>query len=156
MHMKSIEGGAAPSSLSRENGEEGTRSVGEIKTTKIKAGGEATEPFKVVIYVCVAGNASPDDAVSACRAYAERFGWKVTQVIHDNTGLLPPQGRDGLATAMDLIQAKAAGAVLAPYRSMISPRSDEFDEVAAEIEKRGGFLCVRDDAVYDNSIPSRQ
>ncbi|MFF1679653.1 hypothetical protein ACFVYG_26925 [Streptomyces sp. NPDC058256] len=95
------------------------------------------ERFKVVIYACVAGNANPEHAISECREYAETFGWEVTQEICDNTGLLPPQGRDGLAMALDLVQAKAVGAVLTAYRSMISPRHDEFDEVAAEVEKRG-------------------
>lgn len=72
------------------------------------------------------------------------FGWDVVAVIEDTTGLLPPQGRDGLMRAIERIQVREAGAVLTAWRSMISPVQAEFDEVAAEIEKAGGFLHVKD------------
>ncbi|MGW3411813.1 recombinase family protein [Streptomyces sp. NPDC000888] len=152
MHTTFTEGGAPPPFVRRENGAEAVSSVSQPKATSM-AGSAGDERFKVVIYACVAGNAKPEHAISECREYAETFGWEVTQEICDNTGLLPPQGRDGLATALDLVQAKAVGAVLTAYRSMISPRHDEFDEVAAEVEKRGGFLCVQE-AARRNTIPT--
>ncbi|MFD4526756.1 recombinase family protein [Streptomyces sp. NPDC058470] len=148
MHTTFTEGGAPPPLPRRENGAEAVSSVSQPKATSI-AGSAGSERFKVVIYACVAGNANPQQAISECREYAEAFGWEATHEICDNTGLLPPQGRDGLATALDLVQVSAVGAVLTAYRSMISPRHDEFDEVAAEVEKRGGFLCVREAARPD-------
>jgi hypothetical protein len=56
---------------------------------------------------------------------------------------LPPKGRDGLATAIARVEGKQADAILTAYRSMISPRAEEYGEVASDIEKAGGFLVVR-------------
>jgi hypothetical protein len=100
------------------------------------------ERFRVLVYLCTAANADPAPARQECTEYADMFGWEVVDVIEDRTGLLPPQGRDGLSEALDRIRAKEAGALLTAYRSMISPRSDEYDAVSTEVEKAGGFLHV--------------
>ena len=58
-------------------------------------------------------------------------------------GLLPPQRRDGLGQAVERIKSGEAGAVLTAWRSMISSVPQEYDEIAREIEKAGGFLHVK-------------
>ncbi len=50
----------------------------------------------------------------------------------------------GLGRAVDHIKRGEAGAVLTAWRSMISSVPQEYDEVAREIEKAGGFLHVKD------------
>lgn len=104
------------------------------------------ERFRCVIYLC---GAPPTDIARPgreCREYAEAFGWEITDVVEERAGLLPPRGRDGLWRAVERVRAGAAGAVLTACRSMISSVPQEYDEVAREIEKAGGFLHVKDSA----------
>lgn len=100
--------------------------------------------FRVVMYLCATANASLAAPRRECTEYAAAIGWEVADVIEDRFGLLPPDGRDGLARALDMIEAKEAGAILTSWRSMISTVPQEYDEVARDVEKRGGFLHVMD------------
>ncbi|MFC5720321.1 recombinase family protein [Streptomyces gamaensis] len=102
--------------------------------------------FRCVIYLCGAPNTNIAGPRRECTGYAEAFGWEVTDVIEERAGLLPPQGRDGLRQAVECVKSGEAGAVLTAWRSMISPVPQEYDEVAREIEKAGGFLHVKDSA----------
>ncbi|MFB7499201.1 recombinase family protein [Streptomyces sp. NPDC056161] len=102
------------------------------------------ERFRCVIYLC--GAPSTDFAAprEECTEYAEAFGWEITDVIEERAGLLPPYGRAGLGQAVECVRSGEAGAVLTAWRSMISSVPQEYDEVAREIEKAGGFLHVKD------------
>ncbi|GAA2351402.1 hypothetical protein SVIO_037190 [Streptomyces violaceusniger] len=102
------------------------------------------ERFKVIVYVCTAANADPSSPRQECVEHAEMYGWDVVATIMDNTGLSAPQERTGLSEAIERVRAKEAGAILTAYRSMISPRQDEYDQAVAEVEAAGGFLAVRD------------
>lgn len=108
--------------------------------------GEAAkiERFRCVIYLCGAPHANIAGPREECTKYAGAFGWEITGVIEEHVGLLPPQGRDGLGQAVERIKSGEAGAVLTAWRSMISSVPQEYDEVAREIEKAGGFLHVKD------------
>jgi len=100
------------------------------------------ERFRVLIYLCTTPNTDSTALRAECEDYAATFGWTVTGVVEDRSGLLPPKGRDGLTSAIERIRAREAGAILTPYRSMISPRYDEYHAVSAVIEKAGGFLTA--------------
>jgi hypothetical protein len=125
-----------------------------------EAAGEADVPaeaarierFRCVIYLCGAPNANIGAPREECTEYAEAFGWEITGVIEDHAGLLPPEGRDGLRRAVDRVKGGEAGAVLTAWRSMISPVPREYDQVAREIEKAGGFLHVKDSARSGHGI----
>ncbi|WP_435602550.1 hypothetical protein [Streptomyces sp. bgisy130] len=104
------------------------------------------EQFRCVIYLCGAPHTNLAGPREECTEYAEAFGWEITGVIEERVGLLPPQGRDGLGQAAERIKSGEAGAVLTAWRSMISSVPQEYDEVAREIEKAGGFLHVKDSA----------
>ncbi|MFD9146192.1 hypothetical protein ACFWDF_02815 [Streptomyces diastaticus] len=95
-----------------------------------------------MIYLCAAPNTNIDKTRAYCEDYARTFGWEITGVIEDRVGLLPPAGREGLERALQAVEEQRAGAVLTAWRSMISTIAQEYDEVAREIEKRGGFLHV--------------
>ncbi|MDQ0775323.1 putative ATP-grasp target RiPP [Streptomyces aurantiacus] len=101
------------------------------------------ERFRCVIYLCGAPHANIATPREQCMHYAETFGWEITDVIEERAGLLPPQGRDGLGQAVGRVKSGVAGAVLTACRSMISSVPREYDEVAREIEKAGGFLHVK-------------
>ncbi|MFF9573437.1 recombinase family protein [Streptomyces sp. NPDC014685] len=108
-----------------------------------------TERFHCVIYLCGASRTNIAGPRQECTEYAEAFGWEITNVIEEIeecAGLLPPQERNGLGQAVECIKSGEAGAVLTAWRSMISPVPQEYDEVAREIEKAGGFLHVKDSA----------
>ncbi|WP_244502575.1 hypothetical protein [Streptomyces oceani] len=98
--------------------------------------------FRVVIYLCAAANSDLARPREECTEYAAAFGWEIADVVEDRVGLLPPEGRDGLTRAVGLIEKEEAGAVLTPWRSMISTIPQEYDEVARSVEKMGGFLHV--------------
>lgn len=100
------------------------------------------ERFRVLVYLCTAPGTDSTPLRAQCEDYAATYGWTVADVIEDRAGLLPPQGREGLARAVDGIRERRAGALLTPYRSMISPRPAEYHEVAAQLEKAGGFLVA--------------
>ncbi|WP_234345967.1 hypothetical protein [Streptomyces sp. NRRL F-5755] len=100
--------------------------------------------FRCVIYLCGAPDTDLGTARKECTEYAGDFGWEITGVIEEHVGLLPPDGRDGLGRAIERVQLGEAGAVLTAWRSMISPVPQEYDAIAREIEKAGGFLHVRD------------
>ncbi|MGW0756111.1 recombinase family protein [Streptomyces sp. NPDC002814] len=102
------------------------------------------ERFRVVIYMCGAPNANLSAAQDECHEYAEAYGWEIVAEIEDRAGLNKPEGRTGLAQAVERIKNKEAGALLTPWRSMISPLPQEFDEVARKVERAGGFLHVMD------------
>ncbi|MGA4841796.1 hypothetical protein [Streptomyces sp. G45] len=102
--------------------------------------------FRCVIYLCGAPHTDLATARKECTEYAEAFGWEITDVIEERAGLLPPHGRDGLGQALEHLKDGEAGAVLTAYRSMISSVPQEYDEIARETEKAGGFLHVRDAA----------
>ncbi len=104
------------------------------------------ERFRCVIYLCGAPHTNIAAPLKDCTDYAEAFGWEITEVIEERAGLLPPQGRNGLGQAVQHIKSGEAGAVLTAWRSMISTVAQEYDEVAREIEKAGGFLHVRNSA----------
>ena len=78
------------------------------------------------------------------RAYAEAFRWEVVAEIEDRHGLGSPEGREGLKRVIERIARREAGAVLTPWRSMISPLPEEFAEVSRKVEKWGAFLQVTD------------
>jgi hypothetical protein len=148
--MVSIESG------SKQGSTPARRTDGERKRRQALADGaagimpsEADAPkgvdrFRVVIYLCAAANTSLAAPRRECTEYAAAFGWEVADAIEDRFGLLPPEGRDGLARALDMVEAKEVGAVLTPWRSMISTVPQGYDEVARDVEKRGGFLHVMD------------
>ncbi|MFE2043255.1 recombinase family protein [Streptomyces sp. NPDC059477] len=102
------------------------------------------ERFRIVIYMCGAPNADLSRAQDEAHEYADAFGWDIAAEIEDRHGLSHPEGRPGLAQAVERIKNKEAGAVLTPWRSMISPVPEEFDEVARKLESAGGFLHVMD------------
>lgn len=104
------------------------------------------ERFRCVIYLCGAPRTNIAGPRQECTEYAEAFGWEITEVIEERAGLLPPQGRDRLWQAVEHIRSGEAGAVLTAWRSMISSVPQEYDEVAREIEKAGGFLHVKGSA----------
>jgi hypothetical protein len=104
------------------------------------------ERFRCVIYLCGAPNTDLAAPRKGCAEYAEAFGWEITDVIEERAGLLPPQGREGLGHAVERVRSGEAGAVFTAWRSMISSVPQEYDEVAREIEKAGGFLHVKDSA----------
>ncbi|GAU65534.1 hypothetical protein SSP35_01_08780 [Streptomyces sp. NBRC 110611] len=104
------------------------------------------ERFRCVIYLCGAPHANIAAPREECTDYAEMFGWEITAVIEDHAGLLPPDGREGLRQAVGRIKGGEAGVVLTAWRSMISPIPQEYDQVAHEIERAGGFLHVKDSA----------
>lgn len=99
--------------------------------------------LRVVLYLCGAPNADISAPRRECREYAEAFGWEITAVIEDHDGLNKPEGRVGLAQAIERIRNREAGALLTPWRSMISPVRQEYDEVNRKIESAGGFLEVK-------------
>ncbi|WP_320773182.1 hypothetical protein [Streptomyces sp. CRN 30] len=104
------------------------------------------ERFRCVIYLCGALRTELTGPRTECTGYAEAFGWEITDVIEERAGLLPPRGRDGLDRAVGYITSGTAGAVLTSCRSMISAVAQEYDDMAREIERAGGFLHVRDAA----------
>ncbi|MFD4631891.1 hypothetical protein ACFVYR_27880 [Streptomyces sp. NPDC058284] len=111
---------------------------------EVRAGAVGIGRFRCVIYL--SGAAGTDIVVprKECTEYAEAFGWEIADVVEERVGLLPPQGRVGLERAVECVRSGGAGAVLTAWRSMISPAVQEYDEVAREIEKAGGFLHVKD------------
>ncbi|MDX3453987.1 hypothetical protein PV396_18880 [Streptomyces sp. ME02-8801-2C] len=111
---------------------------------EVAAGAARIQRFRCVIYLCGAPNADIGAPRKECTEYAEAFGWEITSVIEDRVGLLPPDGREGLVRAIDSVKGGEAGAVLTAWRSMISPVPQEYDQIAGEIEKAGGFLHVKD------------
>ncbi|MEU8955803.1 hypothetical protein AB0C93_16020 [Streptomyces sp. NPDC048518] len=110
----------------------------------VRAEAARIERFRCVIYLSGAAGTDMTAPREECVAYAEAFGWEITEVVEERTGLLPPQGRAGLGRAVEGIERGEAGAVLTAWRSMISPVPQEYDEVAREIERAGGFLHVKD------------
>lgn len=102
------------------------------------------ERFRCVVYLCGAPHADLSTPRAECKEYAGLFAWEITEVIEEYAGLLPPQGREGLGRAVERVRSGAAGAVLTAWRSMVSPVPQEYDEVAREIERVGGFLHVQD------------
>lgn len=108
------------------------------------------ERFRCVIYLCGAPHTDLTAPHQECAEYAKVFGWEITDVIEERAGLLSPHGRDGLGRAVEHIRNGEAGAVLTAWRSMISSVPQEYDEVAREIEKAGGFLHIKD------SVPSER
>lgn len=107
----------------------------------------AAEPVKIarfrcVIYLSGAPAADLGAPREECTGYAGAFGWDIADVIEEHAGLLPPDGRDGLRRAVERVQLGEVGAVLTAWRSMISPVPQEYDAIAREIEKAGGFLHV--------------
>ncbi|MGI5196906.1 recombinase family protein [Streptomyces sp. CA-288835] len=99
--------------------------------------------LRVVLYLCGAPNADISAPRRKCREYAEAFGWEITAEIEDHDGLNEPDGRVGLAQAIERIRGGEAGALLTPWRSMISPVQREYNEVNRKIESAGGFLEVQ-------------
>ncbi|WP_043265949.1 hypothetical protein [Streptomyces sp. CT34] len=110
------------------------------------------ERFRCVIYLSSAPDTDSGEMREECTEYAEAFGWEIAAVIEERTGLLPPEGREGLRQAVDRIKDGKAGAVLTASRSMISPVAEEYDRVVGEIEKAGGFLHVTETAGNDHGI----
>ncbi|ANW19373.1 recombinase family protein [Streptomyces clavuligerus] len=104
-----------------------------------------TERFRVVVYLCGAPGADLTAPRRACTEYTDSLGWTVTEVIEDRDGLGPPDVRTGLSQALAHVREHRAGAVLTPWRSMISPLPQEYNEVARRVESSGGFLQVVDD-----------
>ncbi|MFD4996681.1 hypothetical protein [Streptomyces buecherae] len=98
----------------------------------------------MIVYLCSAPNAEISHLRTACIDAASAYGWGVSAYIEDRMGLLPPEGRTGLAQALRGIENGEAGAIVTPWRSMISPLPEEYDEIAHQIEKAGGFLYVLD------------
>ncbi|MEU1019479.1 hypothetical protein ABZ383_30815 [Streptomyces sp. NPDC005900] len=101
------------------------------------------ERFRCVSCLCGAPTTDITTSRQECAEYAGMFGWHITEVIEERVGLLPPHGRDGLERAVERVRGGDAGAVLTAWRSMISSVPQEYDEVAREIERAGGFLHVK-------------
>ncbi|UGY91245.1 recombinase family protein [Streptomyces gobiensis] len=110
------------------------------------------ERFRCVIYLCGTPHTNIAAPRRECTEYAEAFGWEITDVIEERVGLLPPQGRVGLGQAVERVKSGEAGAMLTAWRSMISSVPQEYDEIAREIEKAGGFLHVKDSAHSEQGI----
>ncbi|WP_438486143.1 hypothetical protein [Streptomyces sp. S186] len=99
--------------------------------------------FRCVIYLCATSGADITAWRTDCTEYADAFCWEITDVIEDDDAeTLPPGDRSGLKRAIEHIKSGAAGAVVTACRSMISPVTQEYDRVARDIEKAGGFLHV--------------
>ncbi|GAA2619179.1 hypothetical protein GCM10009863_36390 [Streptomyces axinellae] len=90
----------------------------------VPAQARQTARFRVVIYLC----AAPTSDVSEPR-------------------------REGLGRAVELVEQRRAVAVLTPWRSMISTIPQEYDELARDVEKAGGFLHDMDS---DRARPHRR
>jgi hypothetical protein len=112
--------------------------------TPVPAEAGRIERFRCVIYLCGAPNADIAGPRKECTDYAVAFGWEIAGEFLDGEGLLPATGREGLSQAVELIRSRQAGVLLTPWRSMISPIPQEYDQVAREVEKAGGFLHVMD------------
>ncbi|MFF3817241.1 recombinase family protein [Streptomyces bluensis] len=100
--------------------------------------------FRVLVYLCGAPNANIGEPRRECHEYADAFGWEIAGEFEDHEGLSHPGGRTGLTQAMERIKNNEADAVLTPWRSMISPVPQEYNEIARKVEKNGGFLHVID------------
>ncbi|WP_399926375.1 hypothetical protein [Streptomyces kanamyceticus] len=142
---------ASPEYEPQQSGTPTGRSDGDLRRRRALADAAAgigpeesgrIKRFRCVIYLCGAPQANIVGPRIDCVEYAEAFGWEITEVIEERAGLLPPQGRDGLGRAVRWVRRGEAGAVLTACRSMISAVPGEYDELASEIEKAGGFLHV--------------
>ncbi|MFI1416535.1 recombinase family protein [Streptomyces sp. NPDC020731] len=122
------------------------RALADAAVGDTPAGTVRIERFRCVIYLCGALHTDIESPRKECTEYANVFGWEITDVIEERAGLLPPQGRAGLRQAVERVRNGEAGAVLTAWRSMISPVPHEYDEVAREIERAGGFLHNKDAA----------
>ncbi|MFE2599716.1 hypothetical protein ACFXCZ_25005 [Streptomyces sp. NPDC059396] len=110
--------------------------------------------FRCVIYVSGASNADLAELRHECTEYADALGWEIAGEFEDREGLLPPVGRAGLTAAVERLKSVGAGAVVTPWRSIISPLPQEYDEVARVIERAGGFLhCMDSDRVRNHPRP---
>ncbi|MEU3255006.1 recombinase family protein [Streptomyces sp. NPDC006997] len=131
------------------------RSEGDLQRRRALADAAAgvVQRFRCVIYLCAAPNTNIAVPREECTEYAQAFGWEITEVIEERAGLLPPRGRAGLERALGYVSSGEAGAVLTAWRSMISSLPQEYDEVAREIEKSGGFLHVKHSARTEQRAP---
>lgn len=149
--MVSIESGKrqGPTTARRTEGDLSRRralaeaAAGVLPGEAAATGVARIQRFRCVIYLCGAPNSDIGAPRKECTEYAEAFGWEIAGVIEDRVGLLPPDDREGLRQAVDRVKGGEAGAVLTAWRSMISPVPQEYDRIAGEIEKAGGFLHVK-------------
>lgn len=98
--------------------------------------------FTALIYLYDSHGTGFEAPLQLCQRYALKFGWAVSGVITDSGEDSPPDSRAGLRQALEIIQSGGAEALLIPWRSAISPISGEFDDVAEQLEKAGGFLQI--------------
>ncbi|WP_369358376.1 recombinase family protein [Streptomyces sp. cg2] len=99
--------------------------------------------FRCVIYLYATPDADNTARRTDCTEYADAFCWEIADVIEDDDAeTLSPGDRSGLRQAIGHIKSGAAGAVVTACRSMISPVTQEYDQVARDIEQAGGFLHV--------------
>lgn len=120
------------------------RGLADASVGMLPGESSAVGRFQVIIYLCSAPNTDVSGLLEEARAYAEAFRWEVVAEIEDRHGLGHPEDREGLTRVIERIERREAGAVLTPWRSMISPIPEEFAEVSRQIEQWGAFLQVTD------------
>lgn len=144
--MANMQGAIAPrrthGNLRRRQGLADAAAGISLDATGVPAPPAKIARFRCVIYLCGARDVDLGKSRKECTEYAEAFGWEIADVIEEHSGVLPPEVRDGLRSAIERVQLGGAGAVLTAWRSMISPVPQEYDVIAREIEKAGGFLHV--------------
>lgn len=123
-----------------EGGRTRRQALADAASGYVPAGVRKVERFRVVIYLCGPPGSDLTEPHRRCAEYAETFGWEVAATIEDRRGPRSAQEREGLRRAVELIEMKQAEAVLAPGRSMIATTPQEYDEIAHDVEKAGGFL----------------
>ncbi|MEU3754632.1 recombinase family protein [Streptomyces olivoreticuli] len=109
------------------------------------------ERFKCVIYVFSPEFTDSDQLLRECEGTAQAFGWDVVDVITEADDGTPPRGREGLKRALGYLRSGEAGAILTVYRSMISPSTSEYTEIAREVEENGGFVYAKNPTSPENA-----
>lgn len=92
---------------------------------------------------------SADDQVAECRAYAEREGWTVVGVFHDE-GITGASGfdetqRPGLAALLALVASRAVDQVLAESTSRVARHPADAHNIRERIEYAGARLFTLND-----------
>jgi hypothetical protein len=85
-----------------------------------------------------------DSHEKTCRAYAERCGWQVTDVIRETGGCEFAAHRDGLQQVYHILRTRRAVAVLTTSRGMLGGDEDTYRTVSEIIEGREcqGFVQI--------------
>ncbi len=99
--------------------------------------------FGCIVYLAGTGAKVTSRLREETQAYVEAIGWRVVVAVEEAETSLPPGKRKGLKRALDMIEAGEAGAIVTPWRSMISPDADEYHELNRTLYAAGGFVYAR-------------